>query len=91
MKIKQASKRKRGRQLRSTGIVSLRRKRKNWHSCPTCRQDMREEPHDGLNGKDCPQCGQGMSWRRAKRKQLTTKLTPLPLAGRVERRKDFEI
>ncbi len=39
------------------------------HTCPTCKQDMREEPHDGLNEKECAQCGQGMSWRRAKRKQ----------------------
>ena len=35
--------------------------------CPTCRQDMNEEPQEGVNGKDCPQCGQGLSWRKAAR------------------------
>ena len=33
--------------------------------CPTCKQNLFEQPHDGLNGKDCPQCGQGLSWRVA--------------------------
>ena len=33
--------------------------------CPTCRQNLNEPPQSGLNGKDCPQCGQGISWRRA--------------------------
>jgi len=37
--------------------------------CPTCRQDFEEPPHPGLRGKDCPQCGQGRSWRKARRKQ----------------------
>ncbi len=37
--------------------------------CPTCRQDMRDEPHPGLKGKDCPQCGQGISWRKVKKKR----------------------
>lgn len=36
--------------------------------CPTCRQDMKEPPHPGLRLKDCAQCGQGLSWRRAARK-----------------------
>ena len=36
--------------------------------CPTCKQDMNELPHEGLGGKDCPQCGQGLSWRKAKGK-----------------------
>jgi hypothetical protein len=34
--------------------------------CPTCKQDMSEPPHRGVNNKDCPQCGQGLSWRKAK-------------------------
>ena len=33
--------------------------------CPTCNQDLLEEPHPGLKGKNCPQCGQGVSWRKA--------------------------
>jgi len=32
--------------------------------CPTCKQDLREPPHDGLNNQDCPQCGQGRSQRK---------------------------
>jgi Zn-finger nucleic acid-binding protein len=37
--------------------------------CPTCKQDMKSAPHEGLRGKDCPQCGQGISWRRAIKKR----------------------
>lgn len=37
--------------------------REKKYDCPTCHQDMREEPHSGH--KDCPQCGQGI--KRAKR------------------------
>ena len=33
--------------------------------CHTCKQDMRAKPHEGLNGKNCPQCGQGLKWRKA--------------------------
>ena len=55
----------------SSPAMSTRRRN---HTCPTCKQDMREDPHDGLDGKECPQCGQGMSWRRAKRKQANDKL-----------------
>lgn len=36
--------------------------------CPTCKQDMAEPPHEGMKKKDCPQCGQGLSWRKAKKK-----------------------
>ena len=35
--------------------------------CPTCRQDMNEPPRKGLLGRDCPQCGQGIMWRFARR------------------------
>jgi hypothetical protein len=35
-------------------------------SCPTCKQDMGELPHDGWAGKDYPQCGQGWHWRKWK-------------------------
>lgn len=35
--------------------------------CPTCRQDMEHPPEPGLRGKDCRQCGQGLSWRKARR------------------------
>ena len=28
--------------------------------CPTCKQDMRDDPRPGWHGKDCPQCGQGL-------------------------------
>ena len=51
--------------------------------CPTCKQDMGEKPHDGLSGKYCPQCGQGISWRRARRREIMTepKLKPCPFCG----------
>jgi hypothetical protein len=26
---------------------------------------MRALPHDGLRGKNCPQCGQGLQWKKA--------------------------
>jgi len=35
--------------------------------CPTCNQDMRATPHEGLRGRDCPQCGQGIMWRFARK------------------------
>jgi len=41
--------------------------------CPTCKQDMGEPPHKGIGGKDCPQCGQGVSWRKAKGKRKESK------------------
>jgi len=41
--------------------------KRNHNLCPMCRQDLRAEPHDGLRGVDCPQCGQGMRWRWAKK------------------------
>jgi len=34
--------------------------------CPTCNQDLRAQPHEGVNGEDCPQCGQGLFWRTAR-------------------------
>ena len=34
--------------------------------CPTCRQSMNEPPRRGLNGRYCPLCGQGMSWRKVR-------------------------
>ena len=37
--------------------------------CPTCHQDMADPPHPGLNGKDCPQCGQGVRWKQALKKR----------------------
>jgi len=49
------------------------------YKCPTCRQDMRAKWHLGMNNKDCPQCGQGLQWR--KRKGVT-----FP----IKRRKDGE-
>jgi Zn-finger nucleic acid-binding protein len=33
--------------------------------CPTCKQDMRSPPREGTGGKDCPQCGQGLTKYRA--------------------------
>lgn len=44
-----------------------RRTNTNRYTCQTCRQDLREEPHDGLNGKNCAQCGQGLSCSKAAR------------------------
>ena len=35
--------------------------------CPTCKQNMSEPPRDGNSGKDCPQCGQGISKTIAKK------------------------
>jgi len=35
--------------------------------CPTCKQDMTCGPRNGSSGKDCPQCGQGLSKSNAKR------------------------
>jgi len=43
-----------------------RKKLKRVFPCPTCHQNMVDPPHKGLNGKDCPQCGQGMNWRKVK-------------------------
>lgn len=46
--------------------------------CPTCHQAMNDEPRLGLRGKNCVQCGQGISWRQAlqekrkRRRQLLT-------------------
>lgn len=31
---------------------------KEFNDCPTCKQDMRKPPREGL--RDCPQCGQGI-------------------------------
>ena len=33
--------------------------------CPTCKQDMNDLPHEGLNDENCEQCGQGWSWKEA--------------------------
>ncbi len=41
----------------------------NQNICPTCRQDMRALPHKGVSDKDCPQCGQGISWKVAAKKE----------------------
>lgn len=41
--------------------------------CPTCNQDMNEPPHKGLLGRDCPQCGQGIMWRFARRLERANK------------------
>ena len=43
----------------------MKSKIKNPNICPTCRQDMRAFPHEGMNDKDCPQCGQGINWKAA--------------------------
>lgn len=34
------------------------------YKCQTCKQDMRAQPHEGMAGNDCPQCGQGINWHR---------------------------
>jgi predicted RNA-binding Zn-ribbon protein involved in translation (DUF1610 family) len=39
-------------------------KRGSSWECPTCGQDMRAKPHDGAKNKNCPQCGQGLQWRK---------------------------
>lgn len=31
--------------------------------CPVCKQNLKDSPHDGLDGKDCPRCGQGLHWK----------------------------
>ena len=50
----------------------MKNKNKEKIICPTCRQDMKEMSfHDGFNNKDCPQCGQGVSWRKAKKRIKT--------------------
>lgn len=36
--------------------------------CPTCKQDMRDEPRPGYHGKDCRQCGQGLPKPKPSRK-----------------------
>ncbi len=41
--------------------------------CPTCKQDMAAPPRDGTSGRDCLQCGQGLSTMRAKRIGVTVK------------------
>jgi len=41
--------------------------------CPTCNQDLNEPPHKGLLGRDCPQCGQGIMWRFARRVERANK------------------
>ena len=41
--------------------------------CPTCNQDLREPPHKGLLGRDCPQCGQGIMWRFARKVERANK------------------
>lgn len=46
--------------------------------CPFCKQDMNDPPHDGIGGRDCPQCGQGIRWRlkaRHERQRQTKKYT----------------
>lgn len=44
--------------------------------CLICHQDLREPPHEGLHGKDCPMCGQGISWRHQKRVGPCKIITP---------------
>ena len=39
------------------------KKRNEWN-CPTCHQDLSDAPRGGNSGKDCPQCGQGLSRSR---------------------------
>lgn len=34
--------------------------------CPTCKQDMWDAPHKGYG--DCPQCGQGIKWKKRARR-----------------------
>lgn len=46
---------------------------KSSYLCPTCKQDMRDKPHVGLDGKDCPQCGQGLQWKFARFKLISKK------------------
>jgi hypothetical protein len=36
--------------------------------CPECRQNLGDSPHNGKNGKNCPLCGQGKSWKSTPRK-----------------------
>ncbi len=44
---------------------------KNTNICQLCKQDMRALPHEDQNGKDCPQCGQGINWKAwQKRRRL---------------------
>jgi len=42
----------------------MKKKKPNPYLCPTCRQNMADPLHKGLNGKDCPQCGQDINWRK---------------------------
>jgi len=44
----------------------MKKKKPNPYLCPTCHQNMADPPHKGLNDKNCPQCGQGMNWRKAR-------------------------
>lgn len=48
----------------------------NHFECPTCHQDLRAGPHDGLHGKDCPQCGQGLQWRLAAKMRANKRVQP---------------
>jgi hypothetical protein len=44
----------------------MKRQNRSFYACSVCHQDMRERYHRGANGKDCPACGQGLSWRKRK-------------------------
>jgi len=46
----------------------LKKSTNEHNQCPACHQDMRTNPHDGLNGDDCEWCGQGIKWREAAQK-----------------------
>jgi DNA-directed RNA polymerase subunit RPC12/RpoP len=49
----------------------MKRKEEESYRCPTCRQDMRERPHKGLNGESCVQCGQSLSWRKVRKSKVS--------------------
>jgi len=55
--------------------------RKNYYLCPQCKQDLRTLPHDGLDGKDCSQCGQGIQWRRERlRRRIRSEMVSVKLS-----------
>jgi predicted RNA-binding Zn-ribbon protein involved in translation (DUF1610 family) len=51
------------------------------YDCPTCHQDMRAKPHEGMRGENCPQCGQGLFWRVARIHQRANKASTQLVVG----------
>jgi hypothetical protein len=49
--------------------------------CSECKQDMNEEPHPGLNGKNCDLCGQGLHWRKALKKRILKEMVKNGVQG----------